>query len=390
MSKRFLILAAAVVLLLVLTAPVYASAESESTSGGVIAQANNNDKDKDKDKDKNNGNSNGNSSSTSGGGVDNAPPDPGVSSGQDNTKSETIKWVLPYGDTFMINDAEVNIVMDWENIIVTDTRQPGNGSAIFIGIGGNIDYGDDSYQLDTCGSGNGRGNCNDNGNGNGGNGGGPIHGDSCGGVWVTPGIISATAEQIAPNFAVITGQDPAENGVTLEYHISISPTVINYEKWTIVGTRKVACVEDDKGNGNGSTNKDPSDECPKGWHQVVEHIWACSAKEKVYKEGIDDLVIGASLQLESRSWIEVELAAAYPGAKLLHPDWGFTTTPNCTWVGEVCTFNTTLTIPIADPGWYDIKLEGLTEGTKATPARSFEVVGGQFGVYMLDTTALTQ
>lgn len=376
MSKKFIVLVASVVLLLVLSTPVFANTEVQNISGGVITNMDKDDKD-------NNGN--GNNNNNSGGGVDDAPPDPGVSSGQDNTKTETIKWVLPHGDTFMINDEEVNIVLDWENIQVTDTRQPGNGSAIFIGIGGNIEYGDDSYELE-CGNGNGRGNC--NGNGNGGNGGGPLTGDSCGGVWVTPGVISASARQIAPNFAVITGQDPDENGVTVEYNLSISPTIISYEKWTIVGQRKVACVEDEANDKNNT--KDSSDDCPKGWHQVVEHIWACTAKEKVYKEGIDDLVIGASLQWESRQWIEGELAAAYPGAKLLHPDWGFTTTPKCTWNGDVCTFKTTLTIPVTDPGWYDIKLEGLTEGTKATPSRSFEVVGGEFGVYMVDTTALVQ
>lgn len=378
MSKKFFGLAAAVVLLLVLTTPVFADTVVQGTSGGVIANAEKNDKD---DK----GNGNGNSGGSSGGTVDNAPPDPGVSSGQDNTKTETIKWVLPHGDTFMINDEEVNIVLNWDNIAVTDTRQPGKGSAIFIGIGGNIEYGDDSYQLDACGNGNGRGNCNSNGNGD--NGGGPIHGDSCGGVWVTPGVISATARQIAPNFAVITGQDPDENGVTVEYNISIKPTIVSYEKWTIVGHRKVACVEDEPGSKNA---KDPTDNCPKGWHQLVEHIWACTAKEKIFKEGIDDLVIGASLKLESRMWIQTELAAVYPGARLINPDWGFTTTPNCTWVGDVCTFKTTLSIPVTDPGWYDIKLEGLTDGTKATPARSFEIFGGEFGVYLMDTTALTQ
>ena len=381
MSKKLFGLAAAVVLLLVLTTPVFADAVEQGTSGGVIANAEKNDKD-------NNGNGNDKSSGTDGGTVDNAPPDPGVSSGQDNTKTENIKWVLPHGDTFMINDEQINIVLDWESVVVTSDREPGNGSVIFIGIGGANDYGDDSYYYDTCGSGNGRGNCNGNDNGNGNNGGGPLPNSDCGGVWVTPGIITASARQIAPNFALITGQDPDENGVTVEYNISISPTIVSYEKWTIVAHRKVACVEDEPGSNNNS--KDPSDDCPKGWHQLIEHIWACTAKEKEYKEGIDDLVIGASLQLESRMWIQNELAAAYPGARLLNPDWGFTTKPNCTWVGDVCNFTTTLSIPVVDPGWYDIKLEGLTDGTKATPARSFEIVGGEFGVYLMDTTALTQ
>jgi hypothetical protein len=340
---------------------------------------------------KDNGNGNGNSSNTTdtSGGVDTAPPDPGVSSGQDTTKTETIKWVLPHGDTFIIDGEEGDIVLDWESLNITDTRQAGSGSAIFIGIGGAVDLSDTDST--SCGDGNGRGNCNNNGNGNGGtgNGGGPLHSDTCGGVWVAPGKITATAQQIAPNSAVVIGQDPDENGVTVEYKVSLEPTVVSYEKWTLIGSRKVACAEDDKGNGNNSS-KDPEDDCPKGWHQVVEHIWACTVKERVYKEGIDELIAGASLKLESRDWINGELAVAYPGATLQHPDWGFAAPPNCNWSGDLCNWTFTLKIPVVDPGWYDIKLEGLTEGTKASPARSFEIIAGKFGVYLMDNTALTQ
>ncbi len=338
---------------------------------------------------KGNGKGNGSSAEDTSGGVDDAPPDPGVSSGQDTTKTETIKWVLPHGDTFIVEGDSGDIVLDWENLNITDSREPGNGSVIFIGIGGAVD--ESTSDGTSCGEGSGRGNCNSNGEGIGGtdSGGNPLHSDSCGGVWVAPGKITATAQQIAPNFAVIVGQDPDENGVTVEYHISIAPTVVSYEKWTIIGHRKVACVEDDKGS-NGNGPKDPEDDCPKGWHQVVEHIWACSLKEKVYKEGVDELLAGASLKLESRNWITNELAIAYPGATLQHPDWGFATQPNCTWNGDLCTWDFTATIPVVDPGWYDIKLEGLTEGTKASPARSFEVVAGQFGVYLMDNTALTK
>ena len=322
---------------------------------------------------------------TGSGGVDTAPPDPGVSSGQDTTKTEAIKWVLPHGDTFIIDGEEVNIVLDWESLNITDTRQPGSGSVLFIGIGGSVDQtGTDST---SCNDGTGRGNCNNNGNGS--NGGGPLHSDNCGGVWIAPGAITATAKQIAPNFAVIVGQDPDENGVTVEYNVSIAPTVVSYEKWTLIGLRKVACAEDDKVTGNGK-KKDPSDDCPLGWHQVVEHIWACTVKERVYQEGIDELIAGASLKLESRNWITNELAVAYPGAILKHPDWGFAAQPDCTWSGDLCTWRFTFKIPVVDPGWYDIRLDGVTAGTKSSPARSFEVVAGQFGVYLLDNTALTQ
>ena len=118
---------------------------------------------------------------------DNAAPDPGVSSGQDETKTSTIKWILPHGDTYIIDDGEVNIVLDWESLDVTSEREVGEGNVTFIGIGGSTD-GDDSSST-TCGSGGGRGNCSssssNNGNGNGsdnGNGGGPLPSSDCGSV----------------------------------------------------------------------------------------------------------------------------------------------------------------------------------------------------------------
>ncbi len=326
--------------------------------------------------------------------TDSAAPDPGVSSGQDDTKTSTIKWVLPHGDTFIIDGEEVNIVLDWESLNITSEREVGNGSVSFIGIGGDSD--DDSYNSgSSCGSGNGRGHCSctcdddNNGNGNGnGNGGGPLDSGNCGDVWVTPGSISATAQQIAPKYAVVLNQDPDENGVTIEWHISIAPTTVSYEKWKIIGHRHVACVEDDRKNGN--NNKDHDDPCPHGWHQVIEHIWACTVTTKTYKEGIDQLVAGASLTLDSRAWINGELASAYPGARLQHPDWGIAQDPTCAWNGDLCTWTFTAKIPVLDPGWYDIKLSGQTAGTRVSPARSFEITAGEFSVFLLDNTAMTQ
>jgi len=366
MNKKFLSIVVAIIMMLVSTSPVWASDDTDpgdDTSGSNTT-------------------------------TDNAPPDPGVSSGQDDTKTSTIKWVLPHGDTYIIDDEEVNIVLDWESLNITSEREVGNGNVTFIGIGGSGDDDDSSYTGSGCGSGNGRGNCscscNDNGNGNNngnGNGGGPLPSSDCGDVWVTPGEISASAQKISPNFAVVVGQDPEENGVTIEWQINIQPTTVSYEKWKIVGHRHLACVENDPGDHSNNGN---DDDCPRGWHSVIEHIWACSVSTKTYKESVNSLIAGASLQLNSRAWIEGELASAYPGASLQHPDWGLAQTPSCVWVDDTCTWTFTGKIPVEDPGWYDIKLSGLTAGTRVSPSRSFEIVAGEFGVYLMDNTAMTQ
>lgn len=330
-----------------------------------------------------NTNSNGKSDKAAGNAGDDIPLDPGVVNGQDSTITERIQWVLPHGETFIIDGEEINIVVDWENLNIISEREPGNGGVIFVGIG------DSSNMVDACGGGDGLESCNLYliKNGGNGNGGGPLHTDTCNGVWLAPGKITATAKKISPNNVVIVGQDPDENGVTLEYNIAIQPTVVSYEKWELIGHRKVGCIED---NINEPKQKDPDDDCPKGWHQIVVHIWGCGFEEKVYKEGIDDLSAGASLTLNSRVWIFGELAAAYPGVRLINPDWRFGTNPICAWANNVCIWNFTIKIPVADPGWYDIKVEGQTEGTKFTPARSFEIVAGQFGAYLMDNTAMTR
>lgn len=123
---------------------------------------------------------------------------------------------------------------------------------------------------------------------------------------------------------------------------------------------------------------------------MIEHIWACNAKEKTYKEGIADLTAASTLQLDSRAWILGDLKKAYPGAHLINPDWGFSTTPACVWNGDVCVWDFTLKIPVADPGWHDLKVSGLTQGTKVSPPRSFEVLAGEYGAYMIDSSEMVQ
>ncbi len=318
-----------------------------------------------------------------------APEDPGVGTGQDNTKTDSTQWVLPHGETVFIGPNEYNIVQEWGNFLITSSREPGEGDVVFLGIGGFIPVTGGAYEDTSCGSGNGLQSCNDNGNGNGNsNGGGPLHeGDDCGGVWITPGKITASAQQIAPANALVIGQDPAENGVTLEWHVTIAPTTVSYSKWEIVAHRKVACVEGAAGEPY-PLPAGVDEDCPHGWHSIIQQVWACASKNKTYQEGIADLSANATLRLSSRAWIQGELAAAYPGAGLKNPDWGFSTTPSCVWSGDVCNWDFTLTIPVADPGWYDLKVVGQTAGNTVTPPRSFEVMAGEFGAYMFDSSEM--
>jgi hypothetical protein len=47
-------------------------------------------------------------------------------------------------------------------------------------------------------------------------------------------------------------------------------------------------------------------------------------------------------------------------------------------------------IPVADTGWFDLKVAGLTVGTKVSSPCDFEVLAGEFGVYMIDSSQRTK
>jgi hypothetical protein len=322
----------------------------------------------------------------------NVPDDPGAGNDQDKSKPQTTKWVLIHGGLIFTDSGPVSIDEAYD-VVITDPDlavfEPGGSEVDFLGIP--VTGYEDSYYTNVfCGDGAGIGTCyyDPDYKGNNNNGGGPLHNAvDCGGVWIRPGIISANAKQIAPANAVVVGQDPEENGVTLEYNVVIEPTTVAYTRWQIVGHHFIACVE------NGSDGQplpidDYVETCPQGWHSVIEHIWACSANEYVYREDISKLTAKASLQLDSRIWIQTELAAAYPGAHLINPDWAFSTKPKCAWNDDVCVWNFTLKIPVTDPGFYDLLVEGVTKGTKATPGRSFEVLAGEFGAYFMDDSTI--
>ena len=96
----------------------------------------------------------------------------------------------------------------------------------------------------------------------------------------------------------------------------------------------------------------------------------------------------ASLSLDSRVWISDELAAVFPGATVKNPDWGLEAPTQCVWSGDICSISFTGNFDLTDPGTYEIRLQGQTTGTLATPAREFDDKAGEFGVYFIDGSVL--
>ena len=82
----------------------------------------------------------------------------------------------------------------------------------------------------------------------------------------------------------------------------------------------------------------------------------------------------------------MRLAAAGPLNKLIEPSIFYPVSDKCAWTGDVCVLNFAYNFQVADPGFYDLVIQGSTTGTRASPPRSFEIKSGKTGVYLIDTS----
>jgi hypothetical protein len=218
--------------------------------------------------------------------------------------------------------------------------------------------------------------------------------------WVTSGIISLVATKDAPTNPVVFSQDPNRSGVNLTWTLNILPTVYTYGLWELIpypnnGNCKsenaecainnsgkacctgFICVPNNPNSGNGKCEVDPN----------MPPIWACVNHTINYQETYITLEPKAILTTASRNWILNDLARAYPGTTLKHPDWGFRATEPCIWDGDTCVWtHIEGHVQVADPGWYDLMITGTTGGTEITLPRLFTLTGGQFGVYLVETS----
>ncbi len=119
---------------------------------------------------------------------------------------------------------------------------------------------------------------------------------NCPDVFVSPGIITVSAEQIAPTAAVVLGQDLDENGVTVEYHISIEPTIVQYQRWELLQKEKTACIEGVENTADYMEHAENQLRLPNGWHATFRDVYGCK-KAKSLTEELVEVHPGASLTL---------------------------------------------------------------------------------------------
>jgi hypothetical protein len=309
---------------------------------------------------------------------DDPPPDPGAGSGQDALIGDGVIWTVSYYDLYYFTDTELNIAFDWNSFFTLFSEYPGLNTVSFFGT--------DTTTLD--GSGNVYVNY--------------VAGTDeteCNAAWITPGAITLTATKDFPDHAVVVGQDPLNTGVDLTWILHINPTVFNYEAWVkippaiikVPGCKglQAECAKNQSGKpccgGLECVPYNPSSgngKCQIDWDLAT---WECVVKSINYPEDIAEASPSAVLTQPSRTWVLGELAMAYPGAYLKHPVWGFHPGHTCTWAGDVCVWtHTEGEVQVADPGYYDLRVSGMTAGTAISPPRTFSLVGGQFGVYLID------
>lgn len=322
------------------------------------------------------------------------PEDPGAGDDQDGIISDGLSWYFPeYGATWVdLNDPDINITLDWTSLATAGKINTGDDQYVFVGI----DSTSSTYILDD--------EAQDYYHPGEGDGEGLMFGlgllqqlAGCDTAWLEPGKITATAAKTSPEYPVVVGQDPNDTGVSLTWSLEIQPTILYYENWQKI-VQVVGCVNDAdpleileldcKVLPNGTALCLDPGVCPAGYSKQSIQLWGCVVDQKVYSESIASIAPEAALQAASRDWILGDLAVVFPGAYLRHPVWSFDAPIDCIWSGDVCTWLYNAgSLPVEDPGWYDLVVSGITSGTKITPPRSFRYTVGEFGVYFIDTSS---
>lgn len=203
-------------------------------------------------------------------------------------------------------------------------------------------------------------------------------------IQVTGG--SADGGKIAPPRLVVIGQDPERRGVDLQVKVLIPPVVYHY--FEVIRHQDLVCAQDPTGQGAGCTDH-PNDP---DWKTVIHSWYECREHIQVYPDSLASARVSISLTQVSHAWILTDLAQAYPGAHLLHPDFSYSFPGPGTVLGnQSVTWSTIIPrIQTADPGDYDTSVLVRTDGTPVSAPRQVTVDLGQFTVELVRVTLVQQ
>ncbi len=190
---------------------------------------------------------------------------------------------------------------------------------------------------------------------------------------------SGDGGKIAPPNPVVIGQDPDKRGVDVKVSVSIPP--ITYHYYEKIVHHDPVCAEDPSGLGSGCAGH-PNDP---NW-KTITHTWfECIGHTKVYPDFLNSAQVFINLTQASRNWILTDLAQAYPGASLIHPDFSFSFSGPGSLNGDksILWMKVIPSIQTADPGDYDTNVFVRTSGTPVSAPRQAQENLGQFTVKLV-------
>ena len=193
---------------------------------------------------------------------------------------------------------------------------------------------------------------------------------SCSHYAIIPGNISAIARHLVPPHPVIVGQDDQKRGADLWWELNIAPTIEEWEELVVTGYGK-------------QCNPFNPYDC------VIYEEYGCELHRNYYCERVGQARATATLSAASTKWILEDLSYKYPGANLKNP--GFAFSEGAIGACHGNTFVWTITkekVQVEDPGNWDMRVIGVTSGTPVSGARNFNVAGGSFPAYLIDTTII--
>lgn len=197
---------------------------------------------------------------------------------------------------------------------------------------------------------------------------------------------SGDGGKIAPPNPVVIGQDPQQRGVDIQVNVLIPP--VYYHSFEAIRHEDLICVRDTTGYGLGCPDY-PGDY---RWTTTIDVWYECVENIQVYPDYLDNAQISVNLTPASREWILTSLVQAYPGTRLIQPDFSYSFLGPGSLLGDQSiTWSTTIpNIPTADPGVYTTTVFVRTAGTPVSSPRLVQLGIGEFTVDLVQVTLIRE
>lgn len=188
----------------------------------------------------------------------------------------------------------------------------------------------------------------------------------------------------------MVGQDPRKEGIRYEIEVRIPPVLYRrYEKEPDRCVPVPDADQDGKPDRDGSCRTTIGDP-PVSWPGDLQP-GSCRLVEERYPEPISGQgLLAMILRDSSRAWIQGELAARYPGARVRQPEIRLPVSGQGRILGDGTFVLAAVVNPRpVDPGYYDVSIVFNTDGTPVSSPRPIvwrTPADRPQPVYLLETT----